>query len=445
MRIGRACRDLGIDTVQVYSQPDADSTPVRMAGSAIGIGGARARESYLNRAAIIGAAMFGDCDAIHPGYGFLSEDPCLAQLCLDQGIVFIGPRPETLRLMGNKSAARSLAKESGIPVIPGSDGPVADQHEALEAARRIGFPILLKASAGGGGRGIRVVEHERELPGQLPSARAEAESAFGDSSVYMERYLPDIRHVEVQVIGDGRNIVHLGERDCTVQRRHQKLVEEGPSPAIDDDIRGRLTEAALALAQRVDYENAGTVEFVLDNRTREFYFIEMNPRLQVEHPVTEMITGIDIVEQQIRLAGGEPLGLAQRDVRTNGWAIECRINAEDASRGFMPCPGTITGLSLPDDPLVRIDTHVCPGASIPPYYDSLVAKVIVTDRTRVEAIGRMQAALADLAVEGVETNIALHQRILVDPHFAAGAFNTRLVDNIAADDRSGAAGARAQR
>ena len=444
MRIGRACRSLDIDTVQVYSEADSDSSPVRLANSAIGIGGAQARESYLNRAAIVGAAIFGDCDAVHPGYGFLSEDPGLAQSCRDQGIAFIGPRPETLRLMGNKVAARQMAEALGIPVIPGSDAAVADRDEALAAARRIGYPVLLKASAGGGGRGMRVVAHEQELPGQLTSARAEAESAFGDPDVYLERYLPDIRHVEVQVIGDGTDVIQLGERDCTVQRRHQKLVEETPSPAIDDDMRRRLAGAAVALARHAGYENAGTVEFVFDNRTRELYFIEMNARLQVEHPVTEMVTGIDLVEQQIRLAGGEPLGLSQRDVRFEGCAIECRINAESPSAGFMPCPGTVTDLSLPEAPHLRIDTHICPGASIPPYYDSLLAKVIVTGRTRAEAIGRMQSALSDLHVEGVDTNIALHRRILADPHFAAGDFNTDLVQNIAGVDWTDAPGTRAR-
>lgn len=443
MRIGRACRSLDIETVQVYSEADSDSLPVKLSGGAIGIGGSQARESYLNRAAIVGAAIFGDCDAVHPGYGFLSEDPGLAQSCRDQGIAFIGPRPRTLRLMGNKVAARRTAGALGIPVVPGTDGPVAGPDEALAAAGRIGYPVLLKASAGGGGRGMRVVAHERDLPGQLALARAEAESAFGDPDVYLERYLPDIRHVEVQVIGDGTNVIHLGERDCTVQRRHQKLVEETPSPAIDDDIRRRLADAAVTLARHVGYENAGTVEFVFDNRTREFHFIEMNARLQVEHPVTEMVTGVDLVERQIRLAGGESLGLSQRDVRFEGCAIECRINAESPSAGFMPCPGQVREVSLPVASHLRIDTHLCPGASIPPYYDSLLAKVIVTGGTRAQAIGRMQSALADLHVEGVDTNIALHQRILADPHFAAGDFNTNLVENVARVEWSDAPGTRA--
>jgi acetyl-CoA carboxylase biotin carboxylase subunit len=414
----------------VYSDADADSLPVRLADQAIGIGRASARESYLNQAALISAAIFGDCDAIHPGHGFLAENAAFAELCRRKGFVFVGPQPEAIRLMGDKAAARALAVEAGVPVVPGSDGSVQDLDEARAVAARIGYPVLVKASGGGGGRGIRVVSGPENLRSELAAAQSEAGAAFSDPRVYLERYLTDIRHVEVQLVGDGSNVIHIGERDCTIQRRHQKLLEETPSPALDARIRQALTKAAVRLAQRVAYASLGTAEFILDNCTREFHFIEMNTRLQVEHPVTEMTSGIDLVELQLRLAGGEALVLLQQDVRPQGWAIECRINAESVERGFLPQPGTITNIHLPAGPGIRVDTHVSPGSVISPYYDSLIAKVIAYGRTRAEAIARMRGALGEFSIEGIESNVDLHRRILADVRFDAGIFNTGFIDTL---------------
>jgi acetyl-CoA carboxylase, biotin carboxylase subunit len=428
VRIIRACRRLGIETVQVYSEADAESLPVRLADRTIGIGRSPARESYLNPAALISAAIFGDCDAIHPGYGFLSESAAFAELCTRRGFVFIGPKPDIIQRMGDKAAARELARAASVPIVPGSEGAVSDPEDAQSIARAIGYPVLLKAAGGGGGRGMRVVERPQHLASELAAARTEAGAAFGDSRVYIERYLPDIRHVEVQVVGDGASVIHVGERDCTIQRRHQKLVEETPSPALDSRLRDELTNTAVRLATCVGYTSLGTVEFILDARTGAFYFIEMNTRLQVEHPVTEMASGIDLVQLQIRLAAGEQLALDQEDVSLSGCAIECRINAERPDRGFMPQPGTITGVRLPEGSHIRIDTHVVPGAVISPYYDSLVAKVVVRGKTRHEAIVQMRHALNELSIEGVETNVDLHRAILADPRFVAGAFNTGFLD-----------------
>jgi acetyl-CoA carboxylase biotin carboxylase subunit len=428
VRIIRACRGLGIATVQVYSEADADSLPVRLADLTIGIGRSSARESYLNPAALISAAIFGGCDAIHPGYGFLSENAAFAERCARSGFVFIGPQADVIRLMGDKAAARDLARQEGVPVVPGSGGSVSDVNEARAIAEKIGYPVLLKAAGGGGGRGMRIVERAADLARGLATARSEARAAFGDARVYIERYLADIRHVEVQLAGDGTNVIHFGERDCTIQRRHQKLVEETPSPALDARLRDQITNAAVRLAQRVGYANVGTAEFILDNRTQEFYFIEMNTRLQVEHPVTEMASGIDLVQLQIRLAAGEPLALSQANVNLACCAIECRINAESGDKWFTPQPGTITHVRLPQEPGVRVDTHAFPGAVIPPYYDSLVAKMIVSGSTRLEAIARMRRALDEFSIEGIETNVELHRRILADPRFVSGTFNTGFLD-----------------
>lgn len=428
IRIIRACRDLGIETVQVYSDADADSLPVRLADRAIGIGRSPARESYLNPPALISAAILGDCDAIHPGYGFLSENGEFAELCRRKAFVFIGPQTSVIRLMGDKVAARELAVQAGVPIVPGSDLPVSAADEARAIAARIGYPVLLKACGGGGGRGMRIVERAAELARELAAAQSEAGAAFSDPRVYIERYLPDIRHIEVQLVGDGADVIHVGERDCTIQRRHQKLLEEAPSPCLDPVTRDRITGAAVRLARHAGYSSLGTAEFIFDNRSREFYFIEMNTRVQVEHPITEIVSGIDLVQLQIRLAAGEPLALSQDDVKLQGCAIECRINAENASKGFLPQPGTITRLDLPQEARIRVDTHVFPGAVISPYYDSLVAKIIVGGGTRLEAIKEMRRALDGVSIGGIETNLEMHRRILGDPRFVAGEFNTGYLD-----------------
>jgi acetyl-CoA carboxylase biotin carboxylase subunit len=428
VRIIHTCRALGIETVAVYSSADRGSLAVRLADHSVGIGEAPAAKSYLNAQALVAAALFTDCDAVHPGYGFLSENAEFAQLCRRKRLTFVGPEPEHIRLMGDKAAAREAARQAGVPVVSGSEGNVDSVDAARRVAQSIGCPMLIKAAAGGGGKGMRVIESPRELESALHAARAEAHAAFGDASVYLERYLADVRHVEVQVLGDGRDCVHVGERDCTVQRRHQKLIEETPSPALDPSQRHRLASAALKLVRQVGYLNAGTVEFVLDNGTGEFFFIEMNTRLQVEHPVTEMVTGLDLVAQQLRIASGEPLAIDQREVVPRGHAIECRINAEDPSRGFLPQPGTIAGLRLPSGAGVRVDTHVEPGTSMTPYYDSLIAKVIVHAPTRSEAAALMDRALGDFEVSGITTNIALQRAIINDVRFAQGWFNTRFLD-----------------
>jgi acetyl-CoA carboxylase biotin carboxylase subunit len=433
VRIVRACRDLGIETVQVHSEPDAGSLAVKLADVAIGIGPASARESYLNQPALISAAIFGGCDAIHPGYGFLAENAAFAELCRRKGFIFIGPQPEVIRMMGDKAEALAIARRAGVPTIPGSDGLVADVAQALAVASGVGYPILLKASGGGGGKGMRIVDDPALLERDFTAAQSEARSAFGDPRLYIERYLTDVRHVEVQIVGDGDDVVHLGERDCTIQRRHQKLVEETPSPALDERLRDAMTTAAVRLARDAGYRSVGTVEFVLDNGTREFFFIEMNTRLQVEHPVTEIVSGIDLVQEQIQIASGAPLSFSQSDVGLSGCAIECRINAESAARGFAPQPGTITGLRLPAGPWVRVDTHAVAGLVISPFYDSMIAKLIVHGSSRAQAIARMQRALDEIEIGGIETNVDLHRRIMASPRFQAGVFNTRFLDDLLGD------------
>jgi acetyl-CoA carboxylase, biotin carboxylase subunit len=438
VRIVRACRDLGIESVQVHSDADRDSLAVRLAHRAVGIGPAPARESYLNAPALIAAARFTDCDAIHPGYGFLSESANFAELCARSNLVFVGPSPAHIRLMGDKAAARSAAQKAGVPVIPGSDGALSDPARLTEVARDVGYPLLIKASAGGGGKGMRVVESPRQLEQAFVAARSEADAAFSDPRVYIERYLPDVRHIEVQVLGDAGHAIHLGERDCTVQRRHQKLVEETPSPALDAAQRHHLTEAALRLARAVDYVNAGTMEFVFDNTTGEFFFIEMNTRLQVEHPVTEMATGVDLVVQQLRIASRDGLGLQQSDIRSQGHALECRINAEDTERDFLPQPGTITGLHLPTGPWVRVDTHAFAGCTVSPYYDSLVAKIIVHGPTRDQTLARMARALGELRIDGITTNLDLQRAIMADRRFMKARINTRFLEELPGALRSDA-------
>jgi acetyl-CoA carboxylase biotin carboxylase subunit len=427
VRINRACRELGLETVQAYSSADRDSLAVRMADRAVCIGGGPSKDSYLNVNALLGAASMAKVDAVHPGYGFLSENADFADACVEAGLTYVGPEASAIRLMGDKAAARRLAVEAGVPVAQGSQDPVADAEEAAAIADEAGYPVLIKAAAGGGGRGMRVVRNERELRDALERASTEAAAAFGSGAVYIERYLSPVRHVEVQVLGDGREVVHLGERDCTVQRRHQKLLEESPSPILTPGLRERMTNAACRLAKAVDYRSAGTLEFIVDAERQEFFFIEMNTRIQVEHPVTEMITGIDLVKLQLRIAAGESLPLRQADIRFAGHAVECRINAEDPERGFMPKPGKLTEYFTPSGPGVRVDSHAFVGYELPPYYDSLIAKIVTWDENRDAALARMRRALGEFRIAGVPSTVPFHQRLLDEPDFIAGNVDTQFV------------------
>lgn len=427
VRVIRACRELGIETVQAYSTADRDSLGVRMADRSICIGGPTPAESYLNRNALIQAAEMAKVDAVHPGYGFLSENAEFAEAVIAAGLTYVGPEPNAIRLMGDKAAARKLAMEAGVPIAQGSPDPVADVEDAVRVANSIGYPVLVKASAGGGGRGMRVMENERQLREGLERASSEAAAAFGSGAVYIERYISPVRHVEVQVVGDGKNVIHFGERDCTIQRRHQKLLEESPSPIVSPRMRERMTEAACDLARAVNYRSAGTLEFIVDAAKQEFFFIEMNTRIQVEHPVTEAVTGVDLVKLQFRIASGESLPMKQSDVQFRGHAIECRINAEDSEKGFMPRPGKITELALPAGPGVRIDTHAYVSYELPPYYDSLIAKLVVWDEDRPSAIARMRRALSELHLVGVKTTREFHQRLLDEPAFAQADVSTQFV------------------
>lgn len=429
LRVLRACRELGMECVQVYSEADRDSLPVKLADQAICIGPAAAGNSYLNGPAIIMAALTSGATAIHPGYGFLSENPEFAAMCMDNNITFVGPTPEVIRLMGDKAQARAFARSIGIPTVPGSEGPVARLEEAAQVSERIGFPVLIKAAAGGGGRGMRVVHHADELREMFETAQREAHSAFGDSRVYVERYLPKVRHVEVQVLGDGEHFIHLGERDCSIQRRHQKLMEEAPAPFLSSGLRNAIRDAALRLVRAVGYRSAGTVEFIVSEAEPAFYFIEMNTRIQVEHPVTEWVTGIDIVQEQLRIALEGCLDIKQEAVQFRGHALECRINAEDPSRDFRPTPGMVTTFHPPGGPGVRTDSHLYSGYVIPPYYDSLLAKVTTWSLTRPAAIDRMRRALAELQIEGVTTTQRFHQALLQDPDVLAGDVYTKFVED----------------
>ena len=427
VRIIRACRDLGIQTVQAHSEADADSLPVQLADEAVCVGPGPAKQSYLNHEILVDAARRSGADAVHPGYGFLSENAEFAERVESAGLAYVGTQPDVIRLMGDKAAARKLAEDAGVPVSQGSRDPVSDPAEAAEIARRVGFPVLIKAAAGGGGRGMRVVNQESELRESLERASAEAAASFGSGAVYIERFLSPVRHVEVQVMGDGRRVVHFGERDCTIQRRHQKLVEESPSPVLTPELRRRLTESAVALASSVGYRGAGTMEYIVDAQRQEFFFIEMNTRIQVEHPVTEMVTGVDLVALQLRIAAGEPLPLEQGDIRFHGHAIECRINAEDSDRGFMPKPGTLAAFAMPSGPGVRMDTHAYSGYALPPFYDSLIGKLIVWGADRGEAIARMQRALRECRIEGVPTTVPFHLRLLAEADFISSNVHTRYV------------------
>jgi len=429
LRIIWACKELGIKTVAVYSEADRDALHVKFADESICIGPPKSGDSYLNIASIISAAEVTGAEAIHPGYGFLAENPQFAEVCDSCGITFIGPSAEVIKLMGNKSEARKLMSDIGVPVTSGSKDTVSSVKEAAKIATKIGYPIMLKASAGGGGRGMRIVYSEDELPEHFKMAQVEAEAAFGDPSLYVEKYMEHPRHIEFQIIGDLKgNIVHLGERECSIQRRHQKLVEESPSPALDERLRAEIAEAAITAAKAVQYFSVGTVEFLLDSE-KNFYFMEMNTRIQVEHPVTEMVTGIDLVKEQIRIAAGKKLSFSQKDVRFIGHSIECRINAEDP-KTMIPSPGRITGLYLPTGPGIRVDTAAYAGYQVPPYYDSLLAKLISYGRDRKEAINRMKRALEATIVEGLKTNVRLHQAIISHPDFVAGNLDTGFLNKV---------------
>jgi len=431
MRIIYACREMGIKTVAVYSEADENSLHVRFADEDVCIGPARSADSYLNVPAVISAAEITGADAIHPGYGFLSESAYLAEVCEACHIKFIGPDPQAIRLMGDKARARKVMKKAGVPVLPGSDGPVESEEKALKVAKEIGYPIIVKATAGGGGRGMRVVRAASELSHAVKTAQREAEAAFGVGDVYIEKYVEAPRHIEFQVLGDHHGgMIHLGERECSIQRRHQKLIEESPSPALTDKMRRKMGSTVIDAAKAVQYSNAGTYEFLMDS-AGHFYFMEANTRLQVEHPVTEMVTGIDIVKEQIRIAAGERLAFKQGDVTFSGHAIECRVNAEDPDT-FVPSPGVIRAFSAPGGPGVRIETFAHAECTISPYYDSMIAKIITHGRDRQEAIARMRRALEMTVVEGIKTTIPLHLRILSDPDFVAGRLSTSFMEQFLA-------------
>jgi acetyl-CoA carboxylase biotin carboxylase subunit len=426
-RVIWACRELGIKTVAVHSEADRDALHVKYADEAWCIGPPPSAQSYLNIPQIIATAEIFNVDAIHPGYGFLSENPHFAEVCRECNITFIGPSPEVIRIMGDKSEAKRTMKAAGVPVTPGSEGLIEDEETAIKEAGRIGYPVLIKATAGGGGRGMRVAYNQDELLNAYNTARAEAEAAFKNSGVYLEKYIANPRHIEIQVLGDNRgNVIHLGERECSIQRRHQKLIEESPSPAVSYELREEMGRVAVDACKRIGYTNAGTIEFLLDE-DGSFYFMEMNTRIQVEHPVTEMVTIDDLVAAQIRIAAGEELNQTQDQLIFVGHAIECRVNAEDPVT-FTPSPGRITTLNLPSGAGIRVDTAIYDGYFVPPYYDSLIAKVIVHSRSRERAIARMRRALESMVVEGVKTTIPLHLKILNDPDFIAGNFSTRFMD-----------------
>ena len=430
VRIIRACKELGVKTVAVYSKADRDSMHVRLADDAICIGNSPSSESYLHIPAIITAAEIANVEAIHPGYGFLAEDAHFAEICESCHIKFIGPTSESILKMGDKVQARQLAKKVGVPVVPGSEGAVKDKNEALQVVQEVGYPVIVKAAAGGGGRGMRIAHNDLAMVSAFATAQTEAEAAFGRPDVYIEKYLEHPRHVEVQILADSKgSVIHLGERDCTIQRRHQKLVEESPSPAISDDIRKKMCRMAVKLAQEAKYVNAGTIEFLVD-KDGNFYFIEMNTRVQVEHTVTEMVTGVDIIKEQLRIAFGEPLGVDQKSAGRRGAAIECRINAEDPDRGFVPQGGRVSLFVPPGGPNVRVDSHLYSGYAVPSFYDSLLAKVIAFGKDRSEAINTMRRALDEMVIQGVPTTIPFHRRIVDDSRFLRGDYQMNLVEEL---------------
>jgi acetyl-CoA carboxylase biotin carboxylase subunit len=424
LRIVRACRELGIKTLAVYSEADIQSLHVQLADEAICIGGPKSADSYMRADRIISAAEIADVDAIHPGYGFLSENSKFAEQCESCNIRFIGPKSQTIKIMGDKSIARNTVQKAGVPTVPGSDGPVDSESEATKVARKIGYPIIIKAVAGGGGRGMRIAHNDVSFAKEYHVARAEAEKTFNNASVYLEKYIQNPRHIEFQILADSHGkVLHLGERDCSVQRRHQKLIEESPSPFLNSDLRKRMGKAAVRAAMAAEYENAGTIEFIVDSNG-EFYFIEMNTRIQVEHPVTEEVTGVDLIKEQIRIASGEKLDFDQKDIEFRGHAIECRINAEDPARNFTPSPGTIGLYYAPGGHGVRVDSHVYSGYTIPPYYDSMIGKLIAHGDNRKMALERMYRALSEYLIRGIKTTIPLHKAILSDPVFIAGKATT---------------------
>ncbi|NOX60457.1 MAG: acetyl-CoA carboxylase biotin carboxylase subunit [Chloroflexi bacterium] len=428
VRIIRAARDLGIRTVAIYSEADRDALHTWLADEALCIGPPPAGKSYLNPDAIIAAAKQSGAQAIHPGYGFLAESAEFAKKCAEAGLIFVGPLAESIASMGDKALARRTAELAGVSTVPGTPQPIRDVEDARAWADEIGYPVMIKAAGGGGGRGIRVAQNRDELEQALPIAQYEAQAAFGNKAVYLEKFIPHARHVEVQILGDGRQCIHLFERECSIQRKRQKVVEEALSPCIDDEQRSQITLAAVRLANAVAYRGAGTLEFLVDPETKAFYFIEMNTRIQVEHPVTELVCGVDLVQEQIRVAAGASLRLRQEDVRPQGWAIECRINAENPSQNFMPHPGQVQRLRLPGGPWVRVDTALYEGYTIPPFYDSLIAKVIVWGETREEAIRRMRRALYELHIEGVSTTKSMLEQLFVNPCFASGQYHTNFLE-----------------
>ena len=428
LRIIRSCRELDIATVAVYSTVDKKALHVQLADEAVCVGDSLSNKSYLNIPNILAAATSRGVDAIHPGYGFLAENDKFAEMCNDHGITFIGPSPNAIRSMGDKSTAKETMERVGVPTVPGSKGLLSNVEEAYEMAQEIGYPVIIKATAGGGGRGMRLVENKANLEKMFKAAQGEAEAAFGNDGLYMEKFIKKPRHVEIQILADrSGNVVHLGERDCSVQRRHQKLLEESPSPAINHSLRKKMGNAAIAAAKSISYEGAGTVEFLVDD-DNNFYFMEMNTRIQVEHPVTEMVTGVDLIAEQIKIAGGDNLGFTQDDIQLNGHAIECRINAEDPSHNFRPSPGKITGWLPPGGPGVRVDSHVYTGYEIPPFYDSLIGKLIVWGKDRNTAIKRMNRALNECAVTGIPTTINFHLSLLNKRKFMEGKIHTKYVE-----------------
>ncbi|MCM1578425.1 MAG: acetyl-CoA carboxylase biotin carboxylase subunit [Ruminococcus sp.] len=429
VRIIRACRELGLHTVTVHSAADKHALHAKIADETVCIGPAATKDSYLNSAAIIEACKQTGADALHPGFGFLSENADFAELCRDNGIEFIGPSPKSIRMLGDKAAAKETMKEAGVPVIPGSDGAVPDMETAKMLCRAMGCPVMIKASAGGGGRGIRLVNSPEELEAAVNAAKSEARNFFGDDSIYMERFIENPKHIEVQILADKHgNAVYLGERDCSMQRRNQKVLEETPSTAATDELREKMGRAAVSAAKACGYHNAGTIEFLLDKNGR-FYFMEMNTRIQVEHPITECVTGIDLVKQQILIAAGEKLPFTQEDITLRGHSIECRINAENPRKNFRPCPGTITALHIPGGPGIRVDSSVYQGYTIPPYYDSMIAKLIVHAPTREEAIAKMKWALSEFIVEGVDTNIDFQLSLIRDPEFEKGTYGIKYLES----------------
>ena len=429
LRIIRACKEMGIKTVAVHSTADANSLHVRFADESVCIGPPKSSDSYLHVPSIISAAEITDTEAIHPGYGFLAENASFAEICNSTGMRFIGPSPESIKLMGDKAKARETAQKAGVPVLPGSNGVVTEESSAIEIARELGFPVIVKAAAGGGGKGMRVVMEESDFANAFVMAQAEALAAFSNADVYIEKYILQPRHIEIQLMADEKgNTVYLGERECSIQRRHQKLIEEAPSVIVDEALRKQMGEMAVAIAKTVRYRNAGTIEFLMDE-DRKFYFMEMNTRVQVEHPVTEMVTGIDIVKEQIRVAAGLPLSFTQNDIKIKGHSIECRINAECPDK-FTPSPGTITAFNPPGGLGIRVETAAYTQYVIPPYYDSMIAKLIVHAETRDEAIVRMQRALDEFIIEGVKTTIPMHKKILADPDFQKGDISTKFMERI---------------